>query len=375
MSKFPGASESIFTTMSKMAQQYQAINLAQGFPDFPVDERLTDLVAKNATANIHQYMPSSGYPPLLGKIAATVATSYGRILNPDTEILVTAGATQGIFNAIQALVSQHDEVILLDPSYDCYVAPIALVHAKPIRIPLQSDFTPDWNAISDAMNAKTKMIIINNPHNPSGKIWSEADYLQLEKLLELFPNVIVLADEVYEYITFENAHLSVNSREKLWNRSVVISSFGKTFHITGWKTGYVVAAEHLMAELKKVHQYLVFSVNSLAQAVLHDYLDIADLTALSPFYQQKRNLFRTLLADSRFELLPSEGTYFQLASYAAISGENDVAFAKRLVADFGVAAIPLSVFYEHTPDHKLVRFCFAKRDATLVKAAERLERL
>jgi len=375
MSKFPGASESIFTTMSKMAQQYQAINLAQGFPDFPVDERLTDLVSKNATANIHQYMPSSGNPPLLGKIAATVATSYGRILNPDTEILVTAGATQGIFTAIQALVSQHDEVILLDPSYDCYVAPIALVHAKPIRIPLQSDFTPDWNAISDAMNAKTKMIIINNPHNPSGKIWSEADYLELEKLLELFPNVIVLADEVYEYITFENAHLSVNSREKLRNRSVVISSFGKTFHITGWKTGYAVAPEHLMAELKKVHQYLVFSVNSLAQAVLHDYLDIADLTALGPFYQQKRNLFRTLLADSRFELLPSEGTYFQLASYAAISGENDVVFAKRLVTDFGVAAIPLSVFYEQAPDQKLIRFCFAKRDATLVKAAERLGRL
>jgi len=375
MSKFPGASESIFTTMSKMAQQYQAINLAQGFPDFPVDERLTDLVSKNATANIHQYMPSSGYPPLLGKIAATVATSYGRILNPDTEILVTAGATQGIFTAIQALVSQHDEVILLDPSYDCYVAPIALVHAKPIRIPLQSDFTPDWNAISDAMNAKTKMIIINNPQNPSGKIWSEADYLQLEKLLELFPNVIVLADEVYEYITFENAHLSVNSREKLRNRSVVISSFGKTFHITGWKTGYAVAPEHLMAELKKVHQYLLFSVNSLAQAVLHDYLDIADLTALAPFYQEKRNLFRTLLAASRFELLPSEGTYFQLASYAAISGENDVTFAKRLVADFGVAAIPLSVFYEHASDQKLIRFCFAKRDATLVKAAERLGRL
>jgi len=251
MSKFPDSGESIFTTMSKMANEYQAINLSQGFPDFPADEKLTDIVAKIAKQNIHQYLPSSGYPPLLKKIAALTLNSYKRLVDPVSEILVTAGATQGIFTAIQALVNPNDEVMILDPSYDCYVTPIVLVQARPIRIALNADFTPDWHAISAAMNQRTKMIILNNPHNPSGKIWTESDFLQLEKLLEMFPEVLILSDEVYEYIAFGNRHISIHSREKLKNRSIIISSFGKTFHITGWKIGYIIAPAHLMVAIKK----------------------------------------------------------------------------------------------------------------------------
>lgn len=372
MSKFPDSGESIFTTMSKMANEHQAINLSQGFPDFPADEKLTDIVAKIAKQNIHQYLPFSGYPPLLEKIAALTLKSYGRSVDPVSEILVTAGATQGIFTAIQALVNPNDEVMILDPSYDCYVMPIVLVQAKPIRIALNADFTPDWSAISAAMNPRTKMIIINNPHNPSGKIWTESDFLQLEKLLEMFPNVLVLADEVYEYIAFGNRHISIHSREKLKNRSIIISSFGKTFHITGWKIGYTIAPAHLMAAIKKVHQFLVFSVNSIAQVAINEYLEMAAPNELYQFYEQKRNDFRSLLATSRFALLPCEGTYFQVASYAAISDENDLDFTKRIVMDYGVAAIPLSVFYKDQTDRKLIRFCFAKKDETLERAAEKL---
>jgi len=371
-SKFPDSGESIFTTMSKMANQYHAINLSQGFPDFPADEKLTDIVAKIAKQNIHQYLPFSGYPPLLEKIAALTLGSYRRLVDPNSEILITAGATQGIFTTIQALVHPNDEVIILDPSYDCYVTPIILVHAKPVRIPLNSDFTPDWNAIAAAMNSKTKMIIINNPHNPSGKIWSENDFLQLEKLLEFFPNVLILSDEVYEYIAFGNRHISIHSRENLKKRSIVISSFGKTFHITGWKIGYAIAPAVLMQELKKVHQFLVFSVNSIAQVAIAEYLDAVAPSALYSFYEQKRNDFRSLLATSRFVLLPCEGTYFQVASYAAITNENDLDFTKRLIVDYGVAAIPLSAFYENKNDRKLIRFCFAKKGETLENAAEKL---
>jgi len=371
-SKFPNSGESIFTTMSKIAIEYDAINLSQGFPDFPVDKQLTQILAQVAQENIHQYLPFSGYPPLLEQIGKLTLQSYGRSVDPKSEILVTAGATQGIFTAIQALVHPNEEVIILDPSYDCYVAPVILVNAKPIRISLNLDFTPNWKAIAEAMNAKTKMLIINNPHNPSGKIWSEADFLELEKLLDLFPDVVLLSDEVYEYITFEKRHISINSREKLRNRAVIISSFGKTFHITGWKIGYAIAPKHLMTELKKVHQYLVFSVNSVAQVSIYRYLENTNPAMLYAFYQKKRDRFRALLEDSKFELLPCEGSYFQVVSYAGISDENDIDFTKRLIQEYGVAAIPLSVFYQNGNDNKLIRFCFAKNDDTLHQAAEKL---
>lgn len=372
MSKLPNITTSIFTIMSKMAAEHNAINLSQGFPNFPVDEKLTEIVARLAKEDIHQYTPMAGHPPLMTKIANLVNRSYQRNIEPETELLVTTGATQGIFTTIQALVENQDEVIVLDPSYDCYEAPILLCNAKAIRVPLNDDYTPNWKNIEAACTSKTKMIIINNPHNPTGKILNESDIKALENLLEKFPEIILLSDEVYEYITFEEKHISVHTRPQLRNRAVVISSFGKTFHITGWKIGYVVAPEQLMKEIKKVHQFLVFSVNSLAQAAISEYLDNVLIDEISIFFQQKRDYFRELLSKSRFELMPCEGTYFQVVSYKAISNENDVDFCKHLITEHGVAAIPISNFYENGKDLHLIRFCFAKDNATLEEAARRL---
>lgn len=375
MSKLPHIGTSIFTVMSQMANEYNAINLSQGFPNFPVDKRLTDIVARLSTENVHQYTPMSGYPPLLEKVAKLTQQSYQRTVSPRDEILITAGATEGIFATIQALVNSNDEVIILDPSYDCYEAPILLSNAKPIRVSLNNDFTPNWEIINAVASGKTKLIIINNPHNPTGKTWTENDFVQLEQLLDNFPNLIVLSDEVYEYITFEQQHISVHHRPKLWNRSISVSSFGKSFHITGWKIGYVIAPEHLMKEVKKVHQFLVFSVNSISQVAISEYLDIVDVCSLGNFYQQKRDFFRSLLNETQLELLPCEGTYFQVASYANISNEDDLTFTKRLITEFGVATIPISTFYATGKDTKCIRFCFAKDDTTLTQAAERLIKL
>lgn len=372
MSKLPHITTSIFTVMSKMATEYNAINLSQGFPNFPVDKRLTDIVSRLAKEDVHQYTPMAGFPPLLMKIASLIQKSYNRNILPESEILVTAGATQAIFATILALVETDDEVIILDPSYDCYEAPILLSNAKPIRIALNDDYTPNWERIVKAFSSKTKMIIINNPHNPTGKILTESDFVALEKLLEKYPNVILLADEVYEYITFEQQHLSVHSRKKLRKHSIVISSFGKSFHITGWKVGYLVAPEYLMKEIKKVHQFMVFSVNSISQVAISEYLDLVSVDEIGGFYQEKRDYFRKLHLNSRFELMPCEGTYFQVASYESISDENDVDFCKRLITEFGVAAIPISTFYSNGKDLKLIRFCFAKDNKTLEEAAKRL---
>ena len=375
MSKLPHIGTSIFTVMSQMATEHQAINLSQGFPNFPVDERLTAILAKLATANVHQYTPMSGLPSLLDKIAVLTQQSYGRAVTPKEEILITAGATEGIFATIQALVKAQEEVIILDPSYDCYEAPILLSNAKPVRVALNIDFTPNWETITAAVNEKTRLIIINNPHNPTGKMWTESDFEQLEKLVEAYPNLLVLSDEVYEYITFEQPHISVHHRPKLWERSISISSFGKSFHITGWKIGYVIAPEDLMREIKKVHQFLVFSVSSIAQHALNEYIEVVDIKTLGQFYQQKRDFFQSLMKDTKLKLLPCEGTYFQVASYAAISEENDIDFTKRLVTEFGVATIPISIFYANGDDHQCIRFCFAKDEETLTRAAERLRQL
>lgn len=375
MSKLPNIGSSIFTTMSQMANEYQAINLSQGFPNFPVNQKLKDIVTRRTQQEIHQYLPMSGYPPLLEKIAQLTLDSYQRKVNPNTDILITAGATQGIFATIQALIHAHDEVIILDPSFDIYEPTVLLCQGKPIRLELNDDFTPNWEAIAAAMNSDTKMIITNNPHNPTGKIWTENDFNQLELLLDLYPNVIVLSDEVYEYITFENKHISAHNRPKLWNKTVCVSSFGKSLHITGWRIGYVVAPESLMIEIKKVHQFLIFSINSIAQYAINDYIDVVNVSELGNFYQQKRDFFRSLMQETNFELFPCEGTYFQVASYENISKENDLDFVKRLVRDYGVATIPLSPFYAGGKDVKCIRFCFAKDDDTLVKAAEKLLRL
>jgi methionine aminotransferase len=375
MSKLPRVGTTIFTVMSQMANEYQAINLSQGFPNFPVDEKLTAILKDKSTRNVHQYAPMGGNPKLLGELARLTQEQYHRQVHPSDEILVTAGATQAIFAAIQAIVEKGDEVIILDPSYDCYEPPVVLTGGVPIHVQMTDDFFPDWQRIREAANYKTKMLIINNPHNPSGRVWSDEDYVELVQLMNDHPQLILLSDEVYEYITFEKKHRSINSIAEIRHRSVIVSSFGKTFHITGWKIGYIVAPTYLMKEIKKVHQFLVFCVNSVAQEVLSEYLTLVDVNLLGRFYQDKRDLFRTLMEMSKFELLPSEGTYFQLASYKNISDESDLEFTKRLVIEHGVAAIPLSVFNDSGNDQQLIRFCFAKDETTLNQAAERLCRI
>jgi len=371
-SKLPNVGTTIFTVMSKMATDNNAINLSQGFPNFPIDPILVELLQRKASDNIHQYNPMAGNPLLMNEIGLLIEKSYQRKLNVESELLVTAGATQAIFTTIQALVGRNEEVVILDPSYDCYESPIVLAGGIPKRISLNNEFLPDWELINSTVNEKTKLIITNNPHNPSGKIWTETDIKELENLLMRFPNLLVLSDEVYEYITFENKHLSVHSNEFLRSRSIVVSSFGKTFHITGWKIGYLVAPEFIMQEIKKVHQFLVFCVNCVAQNVLAEYLPLVKTENLGGFYQEKRNFFRERMQSSRFELMPCEGTYFQVASYETISEESDIDFTKRLVAEFGVATIPLSVFNSDLKDRKIIRFCFAKDNETLIQATDRL---
>lgn len=375
MSKLPDIGTSIFTVMSKLATEHNAINLAQGFPNFPIDERLSSIVSKLATKDVHQYASMAGYPPLLEKITTLTKNSYQRSINPNEEILITAGATQGIFATIQALVKKNEEVVILDPSYDCYVTPVLLCNAKPVHVSLKSDFTPDWETIKKATNSKTKIIIINNPHNPTGKIWNDSDFIELEQLLEDYPKLIILSDEVYEYITFEKKHISIHQRPKLWDRSISVSSFGKSFHVTGWKIGYVIAPEKIMKEIKKVHQFLVFTVNSISQVAISEYLDIVNISELGNFYQQKRDIFRNLLKNTKFKLLPCEGTYFQTVSYEAISGENDIDFTKRILTEIGVATIPVSSFYADKKDIKCIRLCFAKDEETLIRATEKLQLL
>ena len=372
MSKLPHVGTTIFTTMSKMAMDHQAINLSQGFPNFPVDEKLTDILVETAKENAHQYVPMNGLPALLDGIATLTMENYQRKVNPATEILVTAGATQGIFTAIQALVKTGQEVVILDPAYDCYAPSVILAGGTPIHINMKLDFTPDWEKINEKVNHKTAMIMVNNPHNPSGKILQEADLIELEKLMEKHPQLLLLSDEVYEYITFEQKHISANTRNSLIDRTIVVSSFGKTFHITGWKIGYLIAPENIMIEIKKVHQFLVFCVNSVAQISLAKYLKEVDVQKLGAFYQTKRDYFQQLISGSRFELLPSEGSYFQTASYKQISNQSDMDFVTEMVQKHGVAAIPFSAFYNDRRDEKIVRFCFAKDNETLEKAAEKL---
>ena len=370
MFKLPEVPQSIFSKMSLLSTENHAINLSQGFPDFDVDSKLVDIIKATSSKKVHQYCPMSGLPELLKETSTLVKNAYGRNLNPEKEILITAGATQGIFATIQALVTPGDEVLILDPSYDCYCMPITLSQGIPIRIPLNHEFLPDWELISQSITNKTKLIITNNPHNPSGRIWTKDDMQTLAKILKRWPQLYHLSDEVYEHITFEKVHLSANLFSALHEKTVVVSSFGKSFHITGWKVGYVVAPEIIMNEIKKVHQYLVFTVNSVSQHALAAYLKNENVKALGSFYQKKRDLFRDGLSKSRFDLLPCEGTYFQLASFKKISTLNDVDFCQELVTKHKVAAIPVSVFCDHEDKNHVVRFCFAKEDKTLINATK-----
>jgi methionine aminotransferase len=371
-SKLPLVGTTIFTKMSLMAAENKAINLAQGFPNYPIDAQLQNLIGEHSTYDVHQYAPMQGNVTLRQEIAQLINTKYKCKIDPNENILITAGATQGIFTTIQALVSAGEEVIILNPSYDCYEVPILLVGAKPIHISLDEKFRPDWQKINDSVSSKTKMIIINSPHNPSGVLWEESDMLLLVELVKKHPKLIVLSDEVYEFITFEKPHISAAFNEILRERSVIVSSFGKTFHVTGWKVGYLTAPKALLTEIIKVHQYLVFSVNSLAQSVFGAYLPLSNIEQLGQFYKEKRDTFREALSGSRFTLLPCEGAYFQLASYSAISNKSDIDFCEELTKKHGVAAIPVSAFYSNKFDQQLVRFCFAKDNETILKATKLL---
>jgi len=371
-SKLPLIGTTIFTKMSLMAAGNKAINLAQGFPNYPIDNQLQNLISEHSTYDVHQYAPMQGNVTLRQEIAQLINTKYKCKIDPNENVLITAGATQGIFTTIQALVSAGEEVIILDPSYDCYEVPILLVGAKPIHISLDEKFRPAWQKINDSVSPKTKMIIINSPHNPSGVLWEESDMLLLVELVQKHPKLIVLSDEVYEFITFEKPHISAAFNEILRERSVIVSSFGKTFHVTGWKVGYLTAPKALLTEIIKVHQYLVFSVNSLAQSVLGAYLPLSNIEQLGQFYKEKRDTFREALSGSRFTLLPCEGAYFQLASYSAISNKSDIDFCEELTKKHGVAAIPVSAFYSNKFDQQLIRFCFAKDNETILKATQLL---
>ncbi|MBV2197037.1 MAG: aminotransferase class I/II-fold pyridoxal phosphate-dependent enzyme [Flavobacterium sp.] len=372
MSKLPNITTSIFSVMSQLANQHGAINLSQGFPNFPEDERLLQISERIIRENIHQYTPMAGLPSLLEKIATQTLKQYGRKVNTATEMLVTAGATQGVFTAINTFVNQGDEVLILDPSYDSYEPSVLVAGGKPVRVSLNNDYTPNFNRIESKISAKTKMIVINNPHNPTGRIWTESDFEALETILEKHSQILVLGDEVYEYITFSQPHISFNTRPKLVERAIIASSFGKSLHVTGWKVGYLIAPENLMYEMKKVHQFLVFSVNSFSQHTISEYLDVVDFNEVSKVYQRKRDLFQNLIKNSRFELMPCDGTYFQVVNYNQISSKNDVDFAKELIVNHGVASIPISVFYNDATDRHMLRFCFAKTDETLMEAAEKL---
>ncbi len=371
MSKLPDVGTTIFTVMSQLANETGAINLSQGFPNFPIDPKLEEILAETAHSDVHQYRPMGGDPVLLEKISRLIQQQYRQTL-PTDEILVTAGATQGIFTILQALIYAGDEVVVLDPSYDCYDPSVRLAGGKATHVPLRPDGLPDWPTIRRSISDQTRMLIINNPHNPTGRVWSAEDMNKLVQLMSDFPQLLLLSDEVYEFITFSEEFASARSLDGIQDRIIIVSSFGKTFHITGWKMGYLTAPIHLMEEIKKVHQFNVFCVNSVAQATLSSYLDHVDVSTLADFYRQKRDTFRRLLETSRFELLPCEGTYFQSVSYATISTLPATEFCVELTREHGVAAIPISVFNQDGNDNKLIRFCFAKDDETLIQATEKL---
>ncbi len=371
-SKLPNIGTTIFTVMSGLAKEYNAINLSQGFPDFGCHPKLLELAQKHLTAGFNQYAPMTGAQPLREVISELLQNCYGAVYHPDTEITITAGATQGIYTSIAAFINKGDEVIVFEPAYDCYI-PAIDVHGGVVKsIHLEyPNFTINWNTVRNTITDKTKMIIINSPHNPSGTTLSENDLLELQKLVA-GKNIIVVSDEVYEHMVFDGKpHQSVARFKDLAAQSIIVSSFGKTIHATGWKIGYVAAPKELMLEFRKVHQFLVFCVNHPFQLALADYLkDESTYKGLHQFYQAKRDYFRKLVSGSRFVMEPCTGTYFQLLNYKNITDEKDTDLAIRLTKEKGLASIPLSVFYTNQEQQQLLRFCFAKKEETLEKAAE-----
>jgi len=376
-SKLPNIGTTIFTIMSQLANTHNAINLSQGFPNYNSDQKLTDLVNKAMNSGYNQYAPMAGNLDLRLAISNKYQRLYNNTYHPENEITVTSGATQGIYCIISAFIRPNDEVIIFKPAYDCYEPAVEVNGGGAIPIQLSApNYKVDWNEVASKITSKTKMILINSPHNPSGTIWSKEDMLQLQKLTDN-TDIIVLSDEVYEHIVFDGAqHQSACLVDGLKQRSFITASFGKTFHNTGWKIGYTCGPEALMEEFRKVHQFNVFSVHHPSQKGIADYMqDEKTYLGLNTFFQQKRDLFLSLIKDSKFKIKPSKGTYFQVLDYSDITDEYDVDFAKRLTTEFGIASIPLSVFNENNKDDKVLRFCFAKTDETLVKAAEILNKI
>lgn len=380
-SRLPNVGTTIFTVMSALATQTGAVNLGQGFPDFDCDPALVDAVDRAMRAGHNQYPPMTGVPALRQAMAAKMQALYGQASNPDAEITVTAGATQAILTTILAVVHPGDEVIVLEPCYDSYVPNIELAGGTVVRVPLvPGTFRPDFDAIAAAITPRTRALLINSPHNPSGQVWSEADMRRLEELLAP-TDVLLISDEVYEHMVYDGqAHQSAARFPGLAARAFIISSFGKTYHVTGWKVGTVVAPAPLTAEFRKVHQFNVFTVNTPMQHGLAAYMaDPAPYLELPAFYQRKRDLFRAGLAHTRFRLLPGQGTYFQCVGIEDLAvPERDLPeaeFCQWLTREVGVAAIPLSAFYGNGFDQKVIRFCFAKKDETLRAALEKLARL
>lgn len=377
-SKLPRVGTTIFSLMSQLALDHKAVNLGQGFPDFEPPQALRDALTRAMADGRNQYAPGIGLAPLREQIALKTRRLYGRSVDPATDITVTSGATEAIFAAIAALVGHGEEVIVFDPAYDCYEPAIDLQGARAVHIPLMApDFSIDWQRVRDAVTPRTRMILVNTPHNPSGAVLSADDLEQLADVVR-DTDIVVLSDEVYEHIVYDGAaHQSVLHHAELAERSVVVSSFGKTYHCTGWKVGYAVAPPALSAEFRKVHQYLTFCTFHPAQVAFAEFLASTPehYLELPAFYQAKRDRFRELLAPSRFRPLEVPGGYFQLVDYAAIRDEDDVAFCEWMVREGGVAAIPLSPFCATPPGTRLARLCFAKSDATMEAAAERLARL
>ena len=374
--KLPDVGTTIFTVMSRLAADCGAINLSQGFPDFECDPALVDAVARHMRAGRNQYAPMQGVAALREAIAVKYLHFQGAQYDPETEITVTSGGTEALFDAIAACVRPGDEVVVLEPCYDSYVPAITLNGGTPVVARMRlSDFSVDWDDVKAAVTARTRLIVINSPHNPSGAVLRERDIRELERILE-GTSALVLADEVYEHIIFDGvAHESMARHPALASRSFVVGSFGKTFHTTGWKVGYCVAPAPLTAEFRKVHQFVTFATNTPVQHALAEFTRVDTLSALAPFYQAKRDRFLELMKGSRFRPLPCHGSYFQLMDYSALSDEGDESFAVRMTREHGVASIPLTPFLYRQKAPRVVRFCFAKKDETLAAAAERLRRL
>ncbi|MFZ9137074.1 MAG: pyridoxal phosphate-dependent aminotransferase [Hylemonella sp.] len=376
-SRLPNVGTTIFTVMSALASEKGAVNLGQGFPDFDCDPRLVDAVSKAMQGGLNQYPSMLGVAELRQAVSDKVSSLYGHRYDPVSEITITAGATQAILTIILAIVNPGDEVIVLEPCYDSYVPNIELAGGKVVRVPLTPhSFRPDFDKISAALTPRTRALIINSPHNPSGMVWTREEMLKLQEILAP-TEVLLISDEVYEHMVFDGrAHESAIRFPALAARSFIVSSFGKTYHVTGWKVGYVAAPAALTAEFRKVHQFNVFTVNTPVQYGLASYMaDPRPYLDLPAFYSAKRDLFRQGLETTRFRMLPGEGTYFQCVDISSVSDLSEVEFCKWLTAEIGVAAIPLSVFYGDGFDQRVVRFCFAKRDETLRTALQRLSKL